>query len=250
MEPALEGIEVKFGNKPEVVKANHAALRAGYNFADTIELFADAYSVRPAELPKGKYRNITDNRPNLALADFVAPADTGIEDYLGAFAVTTGLGLDDLVADFERDHDDYRAIMAKALADRLAESFAEQLHRLVRREWWGYAQDEGLGNEGLIHEEYQGIRPAPGYPACPDHTEKRTVFDLLHAETRAEIRLTENFAMLPAASVSGYYFWHPEAAYFGLGRIERDQVEDYARRKRMEPAAAERWLAPSLNYQP
>ncbi len=191
-----------------------------------------------------------DDRPNLALADFVAPAETGIEDYLGAFAVTTGLGLDDLVAGFERDHDDYRAIMAKALADRLAESFAEQLHRLVRREWWGYATDEALDNEGLIHEKYQGIRPAPGYPACPDHTEKRTLFDLLHAETRAGIRLTESFAMLPAASVSGYYFWHPEAAYFGLGRIERDQVEDYARRKRIEPAAAERWLAPSLNYQP
>ena len=191
-----------------------------------------------------------DERPNLALADFVAPADTGIADYLGMFAVTTGLGLDEVVERYQRDHDDYHAIMAKALADRLAESFSEHLHRLVRREWWGYATDEALSNDALIHEKYQGIRPAPGYPSCPDHTEKRMLFDLLHAETRADMRLTESFAMLPGASVSGYYFWHPQAAYFGLGRIGRDQVEDYARRKRIEPAAAERWLAPNLNYQP
>lgn len=192
----------------------------------------------------------SDSRANLALADFVAPKESGVADHVGAFAVTTGLGLDALVARFESDHDDYRAIMAKALADRLAEALAEHLHHRVRREFWGYAPDEALTNDSLIREDYQGIRPAPGYPACPDHTEKRTLFDLLHAETRAGIRLTESFAMMPAASVSGYYFWHPEARYFGVGKIGRDQIEDYAARKGIEPAAAERWLAPSLNYEP
>jgi 5-methyltetrahydrofolate--homocysteine methyltransferase len=187
-------------------------------------------------------------RPNLALADFVAPKETGVPDYVGAFAVTAGLGLDELVARFEADHDDYNAILTKALADRLAEAFAERLHQRVRTEFWGYARDEALDNEGLVKERYQGIRPAPGYPACPDHTEKRTLFDLLGAEKRAGITLTESFAMLPASSVSGYYFWRPEAQYFGVGKIERDQVEDYARRKGMDVATVERWLAPNLNY--
>jgi 5-methyltetrahydrofolate--homocysteine methyltransferase len=187
-------------------------------------------------------------RPNLALADFVAPRETSLPDYLGAFAVTAGVGIDDLVARFEADHDDYNAILTKALADRLAEAFAELLHRRVRKEFWGYARDEELDNDGLIKERYQGIRPAPGYPACPDHTEKRTIFDLLGAEKQAGITLTESFAMLPAASVSGYYFWHPQAQYFGVGKIERDQVEDYARRKAMDVATVERWLAPNLNY--
>jgi 5-methyltetrahydrofolate--homocysteine methyltransferase len=188
-------------------------------------------------------------RPNLALADFVAPRDTGLPDYVGAFAVTAGIGADKLVARFAADHDDYSAILTKALADRLAEAFAELLHLRVRREFWGYARDESLDNEGLIKERYQGIRPAPGYPACPDHTEKRTLFDLLDAEAQAGMTLTESFAMLPAASVSGFYFWHPEAKYFGVGKIERDQVEDYARRKGMEIATVERWLAPNLNYE-
>jgi 5-methyltetrahydrofolate--homocysteine methyltransferase len=192
----------------------------------------------------------SDDRANLALADFVAPKDSGVSDHVGAFAVTTGLGLDALVSRFESDHDDYRAIMAKALADRLAEALAEHLHQRVRSEFWGYAPDEALTYDALIREDYQGIRPAPGYPACPDHTEKRTLFDLLHAETRAGIRLTESFAMIPAASVAGYYFWHPEASYFGVGKIGRDQIEDYAARKRIEPAAAERWLAPNLGYEP
>jgi 5-methyltetrahydrofolate--homocysteine methyltransferase len=187
-------------------------------------------------------------RPNLALADFVAPRESGVADYLGAFAVTAGDGTDNLVARFEADHDDYSAILAKALADRLAEAFAELLHLRVRREYWGYARNESLDNEGLIKERFQGIRPAPGYPACPDHTEKRTLFRLLAAEQDAGIVLTESFAMLPAASVSGYYFWRPEAHYFGVGKIERDQVEDYARRKEMDVAAVERWLAPNLNY--
>jgi 5-methyltetrahydrofolate--homocysteine methyltransferase len=188
-------------------------------------------------------------RPNLALADFVAPRDTGVADYVGAFAVTAGEGIDEVVARFEADHDDYSAILTKALADRLAEAFAELLHQRVRKEFWGYAPDERLDNEGLIKERFQGIRPAPGYPACPDHTEKRTLFDLLQAEERAGITLTESFAMLPTASVSGYYFWHPKSQYFGVGKIERDQVEDYARRKGMDVATVERWLATNLNYE-
>jgi 5-methyltetrahydrofolate--homocysteine methyltransferase len=187
-------------------------------------------------------------RANLALADYVAPKDSAVADYIGAFAVTAGVGLEQLVADFEAQHDDYSAILAKALADRLAEAFAERLHERVRTEFWGYARDEHLDNQQLIREEYQGIRPAPGYPACPEHTEKRTLFDLLGAESNAGITLTESFAMLPTASVSGYYFWHPQAAYFGVGKIDRDQVEDYARRKGMDLPTAERWLAPNLNY--
>jgi 5-methyltetrahydrofolate--homocysteine methyltransferase len=188
-------------------------------------------------------------RPNLSLADFVAPRESGVGDYLGAFAVTAGDGIDTLVARFESEHDDYGAILAKALSDRLAEAFAELLHLRVRREFWGYARGESLDNEGLIRERYQGIRPAPGYPACPDHTEKRTLFNLLGAEKQAGIQLTESYAMLPAASVSGYYFWRPEAQYFGVGKIERDQVEDYARRKKLAVAEVERWLAPNLNYE-
>jgi 5-methyltetrahydrofolate--homocysteine methyltransferase len=159
------------------------------------------------------------------------------------------VGIEELVTGFEADHDDYSAILTKALADRLAEAFAELLHLRVRREFWGYARDEALDNEGLIKERFQGIRPAPGYPACPDHTEKRILFDLLQAEERAGITLTESFAMLPTASVSGYYFWHPQSQYFGVGKIERDQVEDYARRKAMDVAAVERWLATNLNYE-
>jgi len=189
-----------------------------------------------------------DGRPNLALADFVAPKESGVRDYVGAFAVTAGHGLESLVAKYEGLHDDYNAILAKALADRLAEAFAERLHQRARTEFWAYARDEALDNQSLIKEQYQGIRPAPGYPACPDHTEKRTLFDLLHAEANAGITLTDSFAMLPTAAVSGWYFWRPEAAYFGVGKIERDQVEDYARRKGMDLATAERWLAPNLNY--
>jgi 5-methyltetrahydrofolate--homocysteine methyltransferase len=188
-------------------------------------------------------------RANVALADFVAPLETGLRDYIGAFAVTAGHGIDGpdgLVAEFEAAHDDYSAILAKALADRLAEALAERLHERVRRELWGYAPDEALSNDELIAERYQGIRPAPGYPACPDHTEKRTIFELLEAEDRAGIQLTESCAMLPGASVSGYYFWNPASFYFGLGRIGRDQLEDYAQRKGIELDEAVRWLAPNL----
>jgi 5-methyltetrahydrofolate--homocysteine methyltransferase len=191
----------------------------------------------------------TDGRPNVALSDFVAPAASGLPDHVGAFAVTAGHGLDGpdgLVAEFEAAHDDYSAILAKALADRLAEAFAERLHERVRRELWGYAADEDLTNADLIAERYGGIRPAPGYPACPDHTEKRTLFDVLGAEARAGIELTSSFAMLPGASVSGYYLWNPASHYFGVGRIDRDQLEDYAARKGVPLAEAERWLAPNL----
>jgi 5-methyltetrahydrofolate--homocysteine methyltransferase len=187
-------------------------------------------------------------RPNLALADYVAPADSGLTDWLGFFAVTAGLGLDELVAEYEAVHDDYNAILAKALADRLAESLAEWTHAKVRRELWGYAPDEALDNDDLIAEQYRGIRPAPGYPSCPDHTEKGELFRVLGATDAAGIHLTESFAMLPAAAVSGYYFAHPQAAYFGLGRIGRDQVEDYAARKGQSVEWVERWLASSLGY--
>lgn len=193
---------------------------------------------------------LDSDRENLALADFVAPQDSGIADYLGGFAVTTGIGLNKHLERFESKQDDYQSIMLKALADRLAEAFAERMHERVRREFWGYAADEDLDNDSLIAEEYQGIRPAPGYPACPDHSEKKTLFDLLSVESQAGIRLTENFAMIPAASVSGWYFSHPKAHYFGLGRIDRDQVEDYARRKGWSIEEAEHWLAANLNYQP
>jgi 5-methyltetrahydrofolate--homocysteine methyltransferase len=186
--------------------------------------------------------------PYYALSDFIAPKETGVPDYFGGFAVTTGIGCDELVAKYEADHDDYNSIMAKAIADRLAEAFAEKMHELVRRQYWGYAKDEVLDTEQLIKEQYQGIRPAPGYPACPEHTEKVTLFDLLKAEDNAHMHLTESMAMLPTASVSGFYFSHPESKYFGLGKIGKDQVEDYAKRKNMSVETVERWLGPNLNY--
>jgi 5-methyltetrahydrofolate--homocysteine methyltransferase len=186
-------------------------------------------------------------KPQLSLADYVAPVDSGVEDFIGAFAVTAGLGLEAWVARVEQEHDDYRAIMAKALADRLAEAFAELLHERVRREW-GYGENEHFGLEDLIKERYRGIRPAPGYPACPDHSEKRSLWKLLDVESAAGMRLTESFAMLPAASVSGLYFAHPESVYFAVGKIGRDQVGSYAERKGVSVAEVERWLAPNLGY--
>jgi len=189
-------------------------------------------------------------RPNLCLADFVMPQSIGRPDWIGAFAVTAGVGQDALVARFEREHDDYQAILTKALADRLAEALAERMHERVRTDLWGYAPDERLDSAALIEERYRGIRPAPGYPACPEHTEKRVLFELLDASRNAGITLTESFAMLPTASVSGWYFAHPAAQYFGVGRIGRDQVADYATRKGMTVAEVERWLAPNLAYDP
>jgi 5-methyltetrahydrofolate--homocysteine methyltransferase len=188
-------------------------------------------------------RKLASGLPNLSLADFIQQ-----EDYLGGFAVTAGIGLDTLTAAYDADHDDYHSILAKALADRLAESFAEKLHQLVRKTYWAYAPDEQLSNEALIREKYSGIRPAPGYPACPDHTEKTTLFHLLDAENNCGISLTESMAMWPAASVSGWYFAHPESRYFGLGKIAKDQVEDYAARKGITLAEAEKWLSPVLGY--
>ena len=173
-----------------------------------------------------------------------------MEDWIGAFAVTAGIGIDEHVARFEREYDDYSAIMLKALADRLAEAFAERLHERVRREFWGYDADESLSNDDMIDEKYRGIRPAPGYPACPDHTEKDTLFRLLDATNNAGISLTESFAMLPTAAVSGWYFSHPKSQYFVVGRVTREQVEDYAKRKGWTIAEAERWLAPNLDYDP
>ncbi|HKJ95235.1 MAG TPA: methionine synthase [Gammaproteobacteria bacterium] len=189
-------------------------------------------------------------RPNQSLADYVAPKDTGIADWMGAFAVTAGIGLDEHVARFEAENDDYNAILVKALADRLAEALAEMLHERVRRDYWGYAGDENLDNDALIAEKYAGIRPAPGYPACPDHTEKDLLWELLGVENRIGLWLTESKAMVPTAAVSGWYIGHPESRYFGLGRIYRDQVEDYAARKGMSKRDAERWLAPNLGYEP
>ena len=187
-------------------------------------------------------------RPNLSMADYVAPADSGLIDYMGMFAVTAGVGLDEVVARYEADHDDYNVILAKALADRLAESLAEYMHRCVRRELWGYAPDEDLDNEALIAEGYRGIRPAPGYPACPDHTEKGELFRTLGVTAAIGLHLTESYAMVPTAAVSGYYFAHPESRYYGIGRIGRDQVEDYAARKGMDIETMERWLASQLGY--
>lgn len=189
-------------------------------------------------------------RANMCLADFVAPKETGIQDWIGGFAVTAGIGADARADLFENAGDDYSSIMVKALADRFAEAFAERMHERVRKEFWGYAADEALDNTALIKEAYQGIRPAPGYPACPDHTEKQTLFELLNAEDNAGIELTESFAMMPAAAVSGYYFSHPDSAYFGIGRIGKDQVEAYAARKGMSVEETERWLAPNLGYTP
>ena len=219
---------------------------------DDIVLFADDTRETPLttlhtlrqQLPRDR------GRPNLALADYVAPRDSGLQDYLGAFVVTTGHGVDEAAARFEAEHDDYSSIMAKALADRLAEAFAERLHQRVRKELWGYAPDEALDNAALIREKYRGIRPAPGYPACPDHTEKGSLFALLDAKANTGVSLTESFAMSPASSVSGLYFAHPDSRYFGVSRVERDQVEDYARRKNMSIEEVERWLAPVLGYEP
>ena len=219
---------------------------------DDISVYADETRtksvVRLHQLRQQKSK--PQDQAQLCLADFVAPAQSGRADYIGAFAVTAGVGIDEHVARFEAAHDDYSSIMLKALADRLAEAFAERMHERVRREFWGYAAQEQLDGTALIREEYRGIRPAPGYPACPDHTEKATLWKLLDAERTAGITLTESFAMFPTAAVSGFYFSHPRSQYFGVGKIDRDQATSYAQRKGMRVAEAERWLAPILGYDP
>ena len=185
-------------------------------------------------------------KPNLCLSDFVAPLESGLQDYMGFFVVTSGLGVEKCVEKFTSNNDDYSAIMVKILADRMAEAFTELLHVKVRKELWAYAPDEEMDLTDMLHEEYQGIRPAPGYPACPEHSEKETLFELIDA-SRAGVALTENFAMYPAASVSGFYFANPESCYFNVGRINEDQLEDYALRKQMSMPDARRWLASNLN---
>ncbi len=219
---------------------------------DDIELYTDDSRTKvlvTLHHIRQQMERISD-QPNFCLADFVAPSDSGVADYLGAFAVTTGIGIEQHIARLESEHDDYHAIMLKALADRLAEAFAERMHERVRKEFWGYALNEDFTNEELIKEEYRGIRPAPGYPACPDHTEKATLWQLLKPDQTIGLNLTESFAMHPAAAVSGWYFAHPEARYFGTGKIQRDQVENYAKRKHMKVETIERWLSPILGYEP
>ena len=219
---------------------------------DDIELYIDESRKTPfVTLHTLRQQMARDpSRPNLALADFIAPKDSGVADYIGGFAVTTGIGEEDIARRFELANDDYSKILVKAIADRLAEAFAEALHAKVRRELWGYAADETLTNEELIAEAYAGIRPAPGYPAQPDHTEKGSLFSMLDAVKNVGVKLTESYAMWPAAAVSGFYFSHPESRYFGVGKIGRDQVADYAVRKGWTLDEAERWLAPILNYDP
>jgi 5-methyltetrahydrofolate--homocysteine methyltransferase len=237
--------------KNKLLKANGViGIFPANSVGDDIEIYVD-------ETRKGVKRVLhslrsqtqkSDGLPNLALADFIAPKETGIPDYIGAFAVTAGIGIEPVVKKYEEEHDDYNSIMVKALADRLAEAFAEHLHELVRKKYWGYAYNEDFNNEDLIKENYQGIRPAPGYPAQPDHTEKLIIFNLLEAEKNISITLTESLAMYPAASVSGLYFAHPEAKYFNVGKIGKDQVLDYHKRKGMSIDEMEKWLRPILNY--
>ena len=227
-----------------------AGLFPANSVGDDIEVYTDE-SRSGIKLVIHTLRQQTEKppgRPNIALADFIAPKTTGLKDYIGAFVVTAGIGVDDMVAEYEKVHDDYNAIMVKALADRLAEAFAERLHELVRKKYWSYIPEEKLANQDLIKEQYRGIRPAPGYPACPDHTEKEGLFGLLDATRHTGVELTESFAMFPTAAVSGYYFSHPEAKYFAVGKINVDQVDDYAARKSLDKPAAESWLAPNLGY--
>ncbi len=242
----------------EVVKAKALTAKAviglypANSVGDDIELYTDDSRKEQLTIFHSLRQQLqkTTEQPYLALSDFIAPKSSGVKDYIGAFAVTVGLGIEKLIEKFEKDHDDYNSIMIKAIADRLAEAFAEKMHQLARKEFWGYAKDETLDNDALISEKYDGIRPAPGYPAQPDHTEKQILFDLLDAEKNADIILTESFAMYPASSVSGLYFSHPESKYFNVGKIDKDQVEDYARRKNMSVEVIEKWLSPILAYEP
>ena len=240
-----------------IVEKNLISAHGVYGFfpanavGDDVELYTDAGRINVLErfhfLRQQSDRE--GNDPCRSLADFIAPVETKLPDHMGAFAVTTGIGLKELCDRYRSEHDDYNAIMAEALADRLAEAFAEYLHKRVRCEW-GYGRNENLSNEDLIHEKYRGIRPAAGYPACPDHTEKGPLWRLLDVEANTGMRITESFAMWPGSSVSGLYFGHPESRYFSLGKIDRDQVADYAQRKAMSVAEVERWLGQSLNYDP
>ena len=218
---------------------------------DDIVLYTDESRTQPLTTLHNLRMQMERNgqQANFCLSDFVAPVESGKADWLGAFAVSAGFGIEAHMQAFRAQHDDYSAIMLEALCDRFAEALAERMHERVRKEFWGYAAAETLDNDAMIAEQYQGIRPAPGYPACPDHTEKGTLWQLLDVEAQIGMKITESFAMYPAASVSGWYFSHPESRYFGIGRIARDQVEDYAKRKGMTLEEAERWLAPVLGYE-
>ena len=241
----------------KIIKERLLQARAVYGLfpasatGDDVELYKDGARNEPLETMYflRQQANREGGEACRSLADFIAPKDLRLCDHIGAFAVTAGIGLKELTNDFRAKHDDYNAIMAEALADRLAEAFAECLHKRVRDEW-GYGRSENLTTDELIHEKYRGIRPAPGYPACPDHMEKGTIWRLLDVEANTGIKLTESYAMWPGSSVSGLYFAHPEARYFALGKIDRGQVADYAERKGMSMAEVERWLSPNLNYDP
>ncbi|HEY3627726.1 MAG TPA: vitamin B12 dependent-methionine synthase activation domain-containing protein, partial [Terracidiphilus sp.] len=240
-----------------IIEKNLITARGVYGFfpantvGDDVELYTD--SKRDKVLARFHFLRQQANRegsePCRSLADFIAPKETGLSDHIGAFAVTTGIGLKELCARFKAENDDYNAIMAEAIADRLAEAFAECLHKRVREEW-GYGREERLSHEDLVHEKYRGVRPAAGYPACPDHTEKGTLWRLLDVQANTGIQITESFAMWPGSSVSGLYFAHPESRYFSLGKVDRDQVADYHERKGMSMAEVERWLGQNLNYDP
>jgi 5-methyltetrahydrofolate--homocysteine methyltransferase len=240
-----------------IIEKNLITARGVYGFfpasavGDDIELYTD--STRDKVLERFHFlrqqANKEGSEPCRSLADFIAPKQTGLPDHIGAFAVTSGIGLKELCDRFRADNDDYNAIMAEAVADRLAEAFAECLHKRVRDEW-GYGCEENLTPADLIHEKYRGIRPAAGYPACPDHTEKGPLWRLLDVQANTGMLITESFAMWPGSSVSGLYFAHPESRYFSLGKIDRDQVADYHERKRMSVAEVERWLGQNLNYEP
>jgi len=212
---------------------------------DDIEIYAERGDKTPIYTQRSLRQQTKKamGQPNIALSDYIAPKTSGIDDYIGAFVVTTGIGIDEHVARFEADHDDYNSILIKALADRLAEAFAERMHEVVRKEQWGYGSDEQLSNEELIKEHYRGIRPAPGYPACPDHTEKIGLFEILNASLHTSVELTENLAMTPVSSVSGWYFAHPDAKYFGLGKITDEQIRDLSARKNVPFEEMDRWLS-------
>jgi 5-methyltetrahydrofolate--homocysteine methyltransferase len=222
------------------------------NIGDDVEIYADEARKDVIGVNHGLRQQMKKDGPApgeyLCLSDYVASKESGVADWIGGFAVTSGAGLDTLVAEWEKKHDDYGAIMAKALADRLAEAFAERLHQRIRKEFWGYDAGETIPREELHREKYRGIRPAPGYPACPDHTEKGLLFQLLGVEQKTVLRLTDSYAMWPASAVSGWYYAHPHSRYFGVGKIGKDQVEDYARRKGWSVEEAEKWLGPNLGY--
>jgi 5-methyltetrahydrofolate--homocysteine methyltransferase len=243
---AQEMLEVILREKKLQAKGIYGIFPANQVNDDDIELTDENGKPLQTFLTLRQQSQKTKGAPNIALADFIAPKDSGKVDYMGAFCVTTGFGVDEWAAEFEKDLDDYNSIMVKALADRFAEAFAEYLHEKIRKEIWGYSSDEALSTEAMIAEDYKGIRPAPGYPACPDHLEKPTIWKLLNVETAIGVTLTESMAMWPASSVSGYYFGNPESKYFGLGKIKEDQVIDYAKRRSVSTEVAMKWLNPNI----